>query len=290
MDYFTIKQQYYTGNFEQALQEVAKHNKVQDDTLLFYKGKCLVALGKYESMGEDDILSNAFDKYAAFLSSKKLNELEQISSGIGSLYVLNLLASAQAINGDFDAALKTCNVGLDSEEEHGRSELVLLTVQIALLDKQYSMASAVLQHHASTRENYSNDDEIIINLAESYVNFATGKEVTGSNFYFYEELCQTFPSWKTQLGLLCLHLQQSHIPEAQSIIELLESEYYQQQAEYARIYTPDLLANKITLTIMQGEKADDLRSELRDLKPEHPLCRDYQANNVKFDEIVARYA
>ena len=33
MDYFTVKQQYYTGNYKQSLQEIAKHNKIQDDTL-----------------------------------------------------------------------------------------------------------------------------------------------------------------------------------------------------------------------------------------------------------------
>lgn len=290
MDYFTVKQQYYTGNYKQSLQEIAKHNKIQDDTLFFYRAKCCLALGQYEKLSGQTRLGDIFDAYVDFLSSKDLSKLEASIGEAPSPFALHLLASGQSILGQYDESLNTCVQGIGSDEEVGTPELLLLCIQVALLNGQPSIATTMLQNYVSANESYSSDNEIIINLAESYINFATNKETTRSNFYFYEELCQTFPSWKTQLSLLNLHLQQSHIPEAQSIIELLESEYYQQQKESAQLYAKDFLSAKITLTIMNGGKVDELRDQLFELAPDHPLCKAHKENNAKFDEIVAKYS
>ncbi|CUS23304.1 LAQU0S09e01772g1_1 [Lachancea quebecensis] len=294
MDLFTVKQQYYSGNYKQALKEIEKLGSSDQDAVVFYRAKSLIALGKYEKDSSQSGLAAALNAYADIVAgSGSFEDLESAVSGNKNAFSLNLLASAQAIQGQSEDAVKTCLEGLDSNETQGLAELVLLAVQISASGPSSgsgSSASNILQNFLAAHEEYANEDEIIVNLAESCVNFVAGREITGSNFYFYEELCQTLPSWKSQLGLMSLHLQQSHLPEAQAIVDLLESEYYQNQEESAKLYAPQLLANKITLTAMQGARVDELRSQLLELQSDHPLCQNYKTNNAKFDEVVAKYA
>ncbi|SCU98622.1 LAFA_0G19196g1_1 [Lachancea sp. 'fantastica'] len=292
MDMFNVKQQYYTGNYKEALSYVEKQADDNSEVAEFYKAQCLRALGQIESFQSQSSLKPVLEAYVTALESGNLSALENAVSTHKSLFSLNFLASALAAQGELESALQTCNEGLTGELGPGATELALLAVQIAVLDpRKASKGAQILQNYlAATEDTYSNDDEIIINLAESYVNFALGREVSGSNFYFFEELSQTLPSWKTQLALLSSHLQQSNIPEAQAIVDLLESEFYQTQTESAKLYTTELMANKITLAAMQGQHIDEIRQSLLEISPNHPLSQDYNTNNAKFDEIVARYA
>lgn len=291
MDYFTVKQQFYTGNYEEALNEVSKFNKTEDEALTYYRNRSLIALSQFsEGSADSGSLGPVFEAYYKFLSKPtgSITALEQTVEKAGrSPFALNLLASALTIKGEFKTALEVAVEGIDSDETRGTPELLLTAIQITLLDNQPTIASTMFENFQALQEQ-SNDDEIILNLAESYINFNQGKEITGSNFYFFEELSQTFPSWKTQLGLLNLHLQQSHLPESKAIIDLLESEFYYIKQE-AQTYKPDLLANKITYTILSGGNANELRSELQQLKPSHPLCVADLENNKTFDQIVAKY-
>lgn len=96
MDYFNIKQNYYTGNFVQCLQEIEKFNKVTDNTLLFYKAKTLLALNQYQSQDPSSKFGKALDAYVNFLDTKKITELESsLKDKQSSPYELHLLASAK---------------------------------------------------------------------------------------------------------------------------------------------------------------------------------------------------
>ncbi|CEP62388.1 coatomer subunit epsilon LALA0_S05e04522g [Lachancea lanzarotensis] len=292
MDFFNVKQQYYTGNFKEALSYLQKSADDNSEVAEFYKAQSLRAIGQLKSFKSQSSLGPVLETYVAGLETRNLVDLENAVSKHKSLFSLNFLASALAAQGEFESAIQTCNEGLTGELGPGATELALLAVQISVLDpRKASKGAQILQNYlAATEDTYANEDEIIINLAESYVNFALGREVSGSNFYFFEELSQTLPSWKTQLALLSSHLQQSNLPEAQAIVDLLESEFYQTQAESAKLYTTELIANKITLAAMQGEHVDELREKLLEISPNHPLSQDYRANDAKFDEIVAKYA
>ncbi|SCU82429.1 LANO_0B06194g1_1 [Lachancea nothofagi CBS 11611] len=293
MDLFSVKQQYYTGNFKEALSNVEKLGSSDSAAVEFYKAKCLQALNPSESYKSQTPLGLVFQAYSATLEGGDLGKLEELVDKHKSLFALNLWATAQATQGELESALQTCIDALASIGDlgMGATELVLLAVQISVLEPQRaSSASMILQNFLAAHEEYPNEDEIIVNLAESYANFALGREISGSNFYFYEELCQTLPCWKSQLGLLSLHLQQKNIPEAQAIVDLLESDFYQDQNQSAKLYTPELIANKITLAAMQGEHVSELRDQLLRSNPKHQLCQKYTANNAKFDEIVAKYA
>ena len=99
MDYFSVKQNYYTGNFVQCLQEIEKFNKVTDNTLLFYKAKTLLALSQYQPQDPTSKLGKALDLYVQFLDTKDITELEGLlKDKQSSPYELHLLASAQAVS------------------------------------------------------------------------------------------------------------------------------------------------------------------------------------------------
>ncbi|KAL3230991.1 Coatomer subunit epsilon [Nakaseomyces bracarensis] len=293
MDYFSVKQSYYSGSFDKALEEISKFNKVEDVTLKYYQLRSELALGQLKTTGGSDPLSGAFVLYQAFLQNKDLKKLQQHVEGKGCLFQLNLLACAQAIAGDLEAALQTCVEGIDSDNKTGLIELFLLAIEIALLDGKPSTASTMFENYTSTNaDSLTSDDELIVNLAESYIKFATNVDTTSSNFYHFEELAQTFPTWKSQLGLLNLQLQQGNVTEAESIVELLESEYYtEQQPDAAKLYKSNFLANKITLAIMQGDlaKTTELRNELKSCAPDHVYNKSHAELNSKFDEIVVKY-
>lgn len=294
MNYFTVKQNYYAGDFAQALQEIGKFNKVSDDTLTFYKSQSQLELGQYEAQDNSSRLDKAFSVYYEFLNTRDMSLLEkQIQKETSPPFELYLFASAEAILGQFESALMTCVQGIDNDEPVGTPELLLLAVQIALLNGQASTAQTMLENYSAANEDsISSDDEIIISLAESYVKFATNQETTRSNFYYFEELSQTFPTWKTQLGLLNLQLQQGNLPEAQSLVDTLESDYYTvEQKQAAKRYKQHFLASKIALLIAQGDKnVEQLRQQLAVEAPENSYVKSYKESNAKFDEVVAKYS
>lgn len=295
MDYFGIRQSYYSGSFERALEEIDSNKAEGDVTLKYYQLRCELALGELKTAGADS-LSKAFVLYKSFLESKRdLSKLQQHveKEGDGCLFQLNLLASARAISGDLEGALRACVDGIDSGKKTGLVELFLLAVEVALLDGKHATASTLFENYTGTNaDTVSSDDELIINLAESYIKFATNVDTSSSTFYHFEELAQTFPTWKSQLGLLNLHLQQGNVTEAESIVELLQSEYYtEQQPDVAKLYNANFLANKITLAIMQGDlaKTADLRNELKSCAPDHVFNEKHAEMNAKFDDIVVKY-
>lgn len=293
MDFFSIKQNYYTGNFTHALQEIEKSTG-NDDTLLFYKSKTLLALKKYKAgSAKGNSLATIFDLYAEYLQSRDITELEsKVNIETASPYELNLFASALAIEGRLDESLEVCVYGIDNSESVGTTELLLLAIQVALLNGQHTIAQTMFDNFISTQEdNITSEDELLVNLGESYIKFTTNQDTTGSNFYYFEELAQTFPTWKTQLALLNAHLQQSNIEEAQGIVSTLESDYYSvEQKESAELYRPNFLANKITLAILSGSnEVDDLKRELEQLDPKNVLIQHDKKINADFDEIVVKY-
>lgn len=295
MDHFSIKQNYYTGNFAHALEEIEKAgNKEQDDTTLFYYLKSLVALKKYENGAfASSTLGATFDLYQNYLISKDISELEaNVNTETASPYELNLFATALAIENRYDESLEVCVYGIDNSEGNGTTELLLLAIQIALLNGQFSVAQTMFDNFVGSQEEHiTSEDELLINVAESYIKFATNQDTTTSNFYYVEEQAQTFPTWKTQLSLLNLHLQQSNIEECRGIINVLESEYYSvEQKEAAELYKPHFLANKITLSILTGDNnVDVLKKELEEVDPTHVLIQTDKKINADFDEIVAKF-
>lgn len=294
MDFFSIKQNYYTGDFVHALQDIEKHTESKDDTLLFYKLKTLLALQKYEAgSSKTNPIGVTFDLYVKYLKSRDISALEShVNTETASPFELYFLASALVIEGRFDDSLEVCVYGIDNSESTGTTELLLLAIQVTLLNGQFSIAQTLFDNFIGAQEdNITSEDELIINLAESYIKFATNQDTTSSNFYYFEELAQTFPTWKTQLGLLNLHLQQSNIEEAKGIINVLESDYYSvEQKDAAKLYKPHFLANKITLSILSGSNdVDELKNELEQLDPNHVLIQNNKRINANFDEIVAKY-
>lgn len=294
MDFFSVKQNYYTGNYKQTLQEVERLGNSEDETAEYYKLKAELALKKYNKNSSTTKFGKIFDHYVEFLKNKDISSLEkEIDLGNSSTFEVHLLASAYAILGRLDESLDACVRGIDGNSETGISELVLLAIQVALLNSKHSIAQTMFENYVEThQDSMKSEDELIINLSESYIKFASNQDTTSSAFYYYEELAQTFPTWKTQLGLLNLHLQQGNVNEAQGIVDLLNSDYYSvEQKEAGDLFKPHFLASKITLGIMQGsEDVDDLKKELENIAPDHVFVKKDKEINAAFDEIVGKYS
>lgn len=297
MDYFGVIQNYYTGDYITCLAEAEKSFNDEDKVLVYYKAMAQIALKKYAPGSVSSAIGKALDAYAAFLKSKDLSPLKSlVTVGTASGFELCLLAFAQTICGDLQDALDLCNKGLDGIEseadrsQNGYIELSLLAVQVYLLSGDITAASNMF-FSIEQRLTLNNESEIIQNLAEAYLKFAKNQDTAGLNFYYFEELAQTYPNWRTQLGLLNLHLQQGNIAEAQGIVDVLESEYYQvEQNDSAEIFKPNYLACQITLAIMQGlNTVDAMKQELATLDPEHPFVKNDEEINVRFDELVAKF-
>ncbi|CCC67927.1 hypothetical protein NCAS_0A13690 [Naumovozyma castellii] len=293
MDYFTIKQTYYAGQYTETLKEIEKVTDQDDETIVFYKSKSQLSLNNYTKNQSSTSLGKIFDLYAEFLKSRNIKKLQsQVILEKATSFELNLLATAQAILGQYDESLETCTEGINKSEEAGSSEMILLAVQVALLIEKPSLAKSIFETYANNNEDLSGDAEQIINQAESYLKYSTSEDVAGSNFYYYEEMAQTFPSWKTQLALLNSHLQQLNIEEAGEIADLLDSDFYSvEQKEVGAAYKEHFLAAKINLSHIVGETdSDALRDELRKVNPHHPLIAANKQMNDKFDEIIAKYS
>lgn len=297
MDYFNIIQNYYTGNYSECLKETLKNEDAEDNTLTYYKGMSQMALKNYTIGAVTSPLGKILDAYSVFLNDKDLSKLKSsIPEDAANGFELHLLASALVITGELSEALDVCTKGLDSittEEDrssNGYIELSLLAVQIALLKGEQTTASNIY-YSIEQRLTLNNEGEIIQNLAEAYVKFAKNQDTSGLNFYYFEELAQTYPNWKTQLGLLNLHLQQGNIAEAQGIVDVLESDYYQvEQTDSAETFKPNFISSKITLAAMQGlDTVETLKKELTALDPEHPLIKNDKEVNARFDELVIKF-
>lgn len=298
MDYFNIKQDYYTGNFKHCLQEINSLPEL-DNTGLYYKLKCQFALG--ESFNNADLATKFGKIFQQYVQS--LQESPVSGSNLQSLidmndtdaFELNLLATLHGIEGNFDESLKTCVHAIDNlENTDGMVELVLLAVQIALLNKQPQVAQTIYENFVSLKDDQlTSETELVINLMESYIKFATNVDTMSSNFYYFEEMAQTYSTWKTQLNLLNLHLQQGNLVEANDIINILESDYYsKEQLESASLYKSDFLASKITLAVLEGKNIvtiNELKDELKNANSSHPLIKNDLEINGKFDEIVVKY-
>ncbi|GMM55388.1 coatomer subunit epsilon [Maudiozyma humilis] len=297
MDYFGVIQNYYTGGYAACLAEAEKSFNDEDNVLVYYKGMAQIALKKYTPGSSASAVGKALDAYAAFLKSKDVAPLKAlVAVGSASGFELCLLAAAQIIAGELSDALDTCVKGLDGidseadRSSNGYIELSLLAVQGYLLSGDITAASNMF-FSIEQRLTLNNESEIIQNLAEAYLKYAKNQDTAGLNFYYFEELAQTYPNWRTQLGLLNLHLQQGNVAEAQGIVDVLESEYYQvEQTDSAEIFKPNYLASQITLAIMQGlNTVDSLKKELAVLDPEHPFVKNDKEINARFDELVAKF-
>lgn len=288
MDYFSIKQNFYTGNYKQVLQDISNEHDLSNNTAVYYKCRSQLALNKYKHSGAKNGLDAVFNAYHQCLKSKNSECIMNLASNTTELYAINLLVCSQAVTGNLAKAWETCVKHLDIASGAGAPELLLTAVQIGLAAAQYGQVVAIFEAYSTTHE-ISNEDELIINLAESYIHFIRSENVSGSSFYLYEELCHTYPSWKTQLGLLNLQLQKLNLPEASTIFETLESDSYAAMVE-SSVFKADFVANKITYAVMNGESSDKLREQLHEIDSNHPLIKAHVENEAKFDAIVAKYS
>lgn len=300
MDHYKLKQAFYLGDYATALEE---SSSLADETAVFYNAFSAILLSQStQDLSTHGTLGKLLMAYEKFVSSKS-KDTSSIKSLIENIetakpFEIYVLVSVLIVSGDLDEAFELGNQFINSYSDNenliGLFELLLLVIQASILNNHANIANKLFTSFTKNfniHDTLSNENELIINLAESLIKFALNEDTTTSNFYYFDELSQTSPNWLTNLNLLNLQLQQLNDVEAQNIIDVLESEHYN-TGTIPKYYKSNLLANKITLNLMKGETAniDELRKELKQVDPEHVYLKTHNELNAKFDEVVSKYS
>ncbi|KAI1122182.1 coatomer epsilon subunit-domain-containing protein [Nemania abortiva] len=126
-------------------------------------------------------------------------------------------------------------------------------------------------------------DNLLVNLAESWVGLRLGGEKYQQAFYVFEELAQA-PATSSIVTLVSqavceLHL--GRVEEAQAALE----QAIQKQPGYA-----DAIANLLVLTVVTGKDATELTNSLKRIAPQHTLLTDLEEKSDLFDKAAAKFS
>ncbi|GAP92861.1 putative coatomer subunit epsilon [Rosellinia necatrix] len=126
-------------------------------------------------------------------------------------------------------------------------------------------------------------DNLLVNLAESWVGLRLGGEKYQQSFYVFEELAQA-PATSSIVTLVSqavceLHL--GRVEEAQSALE----QALQKQPDYA-----DAIANLLVLTVITGKDASELTGSLKKAAPQHTLLADLEEKSNLFDKAASKFS
>lgn len=286
---FDIKTAYYLGNYQQAVNEAQKL-KVNDPRLQIekdvYMYRAFIAQKKFRVV-LDDIDQNAADelKYvrliAEFLSneSKRDSIIQNLDSKLGSLnvsspLVLLLIATLYYLAENMESALKV----LHNADVSSLLECGALAIQIYLKLDRHDLAKKELKKLVEIDE-----DAIVTQLANAWVNMATGEKLQDSYFTFQELADKnSATSYLLNSQALC-QINQGKFDEAQSLI---------QEALDKDSNNPDAMVNSIVLNQSLGkpiEVSNRLISQLKDSHKSHPFVKDLLQKESEFNRIAQIY-
>lgn len=286
---FDLKTAYYLGNYQQAINEAQKLRltdprlQIEKDVYMY---RAFIAQKKFRVV-LDDINQNAADelKYvrliAEFLStdSKRDSIIENLDSKLGSLnvsspLVLLLIATLYYLAENYETALKV----LHNADSSALLECGALAIQIYLKLDRHDLAKKELKKLTEIDE-----DAIITQLANAWVNMATGEKLQDSYFTFQELADKnTGTSYLLNSEALC-QINQGKFDEAQSLL---------QEALDKDSNNPDAMVNMIVLNQSLGkpiEVSNRLISQLKDSHKNHPFVKDLLLKESEFNRIAQIY-
>jgi coatomer protein complex subunit epsilon len=156
-------------------------------------------------------------------------------------------------------------------------DAVALIVQIHLAQNRTDLALK----EVSAARRWAQDN-LLVNLAESWVGLRQGGEKYQQAFYVFEELAQapaTSSIWSLVSQAVCeLHL--GRLEEAQAALELA----LKKEPEYA-----EAVANMLVLTVVSGQDATELTETLKKVDPNHRFLVDLEEKNELFDKAATKY-
>nr|CAG4652024.1 EOG090X0A8E [Triops cancriformis] len=286
---FDVKLNYYIGNYQHAINEAQKLKvatpelKLERDVFLF---RAYIAQKKYgvvidEVHGASPPELQILKSLAEYLSSPSkrdtvVNKLDQQISGnldLSNNHLLLGIATIYFNDGNVESALKVLH---QSENLECRALMLQTYLKMDRLD----LARKELK---SMQEK--DDDAILTQLAQAWVNLASGGDKLQDAYYTFQEIVDKNSPTPTLLnGLAACYLGQGKYDEAESAL---------QDALDKDPNHPDTLINLIVLSQHMGkatEVANRYLSQLKDSWSEHPFVKELQVKEREFDRLVRQYA
>ncbi|CAH2013959.1 unnamed protein product [Acanthoscelides obtectus] len=289
---FEVKNYFYIGNYQQCINEAQKLRKpstpevaVQRDIFTYRsyvaQSKFLVVVDEIHGASPPEIqplrlLANYMsaklkkEKYDHILAQLE-QQLANSSSGVVN-DTLILVASTVYCNEDnMEAAYRVLHLS-DS------LECMSFLVDILLKLNRVDLARKKLKEMQD-----KDDDAILTQLAQAWINISVGGEKLQDAYYIYQELVDKYGSTPLLLnGQAVTFMGQGKYEEAEAALQ----EAIDKDAKY-----PDTLVNMIWLNrhLGKSEIANRYLSQLRDTHSEHPYIKELDQKLDEFRHICKQY-
>lgn len=279
---FPIQQAFYTGNYSEVLSldisNYSEKNKIWAQVLV-ERAKIRLGRGQEavsELEGAEEVALQAVKAYAQYIigvggKEKGLEAIKGLEQQYGeeNSAVQYFGGLIHVLEGQDDEALKLL------EKHQGSLECISLIVQIHLIHNRVEKAAQQVQSAKKWAQ-----DNIIFNLAESWVDLRQGDEKYQDAYYIYQELTGGAPTAKSLVGQGVAHLEQGYLEEAQQAFE----EALQIEPDNA-----EGLSNSIASNIIRGKDYSDLESKLEQAQKDHPSLVDVANKRDLFDKVLDKY-
>ncbi|XP_072392264.1 coatomer subunit epsilon [Diabrotica undecimpunctata] len=285
---FEIKNYFYIGNYQQCINEAQKLRKpstpevaVQRDFYTYRsymaQNKFLVVLDEIHGASPPEIQPL---KYLADYLAGKIKkdsvvaQVEQQVQANANNDTLILVAATIYVNeGNLEAAYKVLHVTESLEA-------MAFIIDILLKLDRVDLARKKLKEMQD-----KDDDATLTQLAQAWINVATGGDKLQDAYYIYQELVDKYGSTPLLLnGQAVTFIGQAKYEEAEAALQ----EALDKDANY-----PDTLVNMITLQRHMAkapEIANRYLSQLKDANPDHPYIRDLKIKENDFHRICQQYS
>ncbi|KAL9129422.1 MAG: hypothetical protein Q9217_002127 [Psora testacea] len=188
-------------------------------------------------------------------------------------------ATVQLLGGTVLQAAGKTEEALSLLSKHqGSLDAVALIVQIHLQQNRTDLAQKEVQAARKWAQ-----DNLLVNIAESWVGLRVGGERYQQAFYVFEEMAQA-PGASGTKSLVCQAVAELHLgrlPEAEAA---LEQAIQRDSEDIAAI------ANYVVSRVVSGKGAGEKQAELESKAPEHSMLLDLQEKSRMFDQAAAKYS
>lgn len=270
---------FYQGQFEKAIEYDT--NELTEDSKLVARVlqlRAQIALGNLDEVIDEvhQKIEPEFIALRALAKILKRNEAEALSTveSLGAVkgIALILVATTLQIAGKSEEALSML------ADHQGDLEAVALRVQIYLSKNRTDLALKEVSAARSWAQ-----DNLLVNLAESWVGLRIGGEKYQQAFYVFEELAQAASTSSSQ-NLISQAISEIHLGR------LEEAEAALQQVLTNDKHNPEAIVNSIVLNSISGCDVSQLLLDLEKITPDHTFLRDIQEKKVLFDKAGQKYS
>ncbi|KAK3360112.1 coatomer epsilon subunit-domain-containing protein [Lasiosphaeria hispida] len=187
-------------------------------------------------------------------------------------------ATVQVMGGTVLQAAGKSDEALALLSQHsGNLDAVSLIVQIHLQQNRNDLA---IKEVAAARRWAQ--DNLLVNLAESWVGLRLGGEKYQQAFYVFEELAQA-PATSSVRSLVSQAVAELHLGRTEEAQAALE-EALKKEPTFA-----EAIANLLVLSVVTGKDPKDLTSNLEKADARHPFLLDLAEKSELFDKAATKY-